>query len=359
MPIEQKSESQSVKQAFEIAIRLGLVVLLGIFCLNILSPFISLVLWAAVIAVAMSVPFASMQAKLGGSKKLAITAFLAIGLGITLVPAIMFSESMFESATSIGSGIVEGTFEIQPPNDSVKDWPVIGERVHAEWSNASADLTAFLSTNRDMLTGFGKALASSAAGLAGGILQFAFAIIVAAVFLANSEVSNKGLRTLTHRLVGKSGDEFLVLSVATIRSVALGVLGIALIQAILGGLGMVVVGVPGAGLWALAILVVAVAQLPPWLILWPVAFYVFSVESSTMSVIFFIYATIVSFADMFLKPLLLGRGVEAPMLVILLGAIGGMLYLGIIGLFLGAVILALSYKLMMAWLDLYNAESNE
>ena len=113
---------------------------------------------------------------------------------------------------------------------------------------------------------------------------------------------------------------------------------------------MLAVGVPGAGIWALAILVLAIAQLPPWLILGPVMFYVFSVESTAVAIIFSIWSIAVSLADMVLKPLLLGRGVEAPMLVILLGAIGGMLMSGIIGLFVGAVVLAFGYMLLVAWL---------
>jgi predicted PurR-regulated permease PerM len=245
----------------------------------------------------------------------------------------------------------DGTVKIEPPNDSVRDWPLIGDRVHTAWTRASTNLSGFVNANRELLAGYGRALASTAAGVAGGILQFSVATIIAGIFLANAEACNSGLRQISRRLSGEKGDEMIDLSVSTIRSVALGVLGIAFIQAVLGGVGMVVVGVPGAGLWALAILVLAIAQLPPLLIMGPAAIWVFSVESTTVSVIFLVYALIVSISDTMLKPLLLGRGVEAPMLVILLGAIGGMIYAGIVGLFLGAVVLALGYKLMLAWLD--------
>ena len=160
------------------------------------------------------------------------------------------------------------------------------------------------------------------------------------------------MRNLSNRLAGDYGDELIDLSISTVRSVAVGVLGIAFIQAMLGAAGMMFVGVPAVGLWALAILVVAIAQLPPILILGPVAIYVFSVESTTVAVVFLVWSILVSFSDMVLKPLLLGRGVEVPMLVILLGAIGGMISAGIIGLFLGAVVLTLAYKLFIAWLGL-------
>ena len=156
--------------------------------------------------------------------------------------------------------------------------------------------------------------------------------------------------SLTSRLAGNKGPEFADIAGATVRSVAQGVLGVALIQALAAGLGMLAIGVPGAGLWALLVLLLAVMQLPPALVLVPVVIYVFSAYDTVPAVIFMIWAVIVGVSDSFLKPMFLGRGVAVPMLVILLGAIGGMIMYGIVGLFVGAVVLALGYKLFMAWL---------
>jgi predicted PurR-regulated permease PerM len=146
------------------------------------------------------------------------------------------------------------------------------------------------------------------------------------------------------------------LSGATVTSVAVGVLGISFIQSFLAGVGMMAVGVPAAGMLALVVLVLCIAQLPPWLVLFPVIAYVFSVESTTVASVFAVWAIAVSFLGMVLKPIFLGRGVEAPMLVILLGAIGGMLMSGILGLFVGAVVLALGYKLFEAWLTMHDED---
>jgi len=148
----------------------------------------------------------------------------------------------------------------------------------------------------------------------------------------------------------------LTLSTATIRSVAVGVIGIAFIQAMLGGLGMMFAGVPAAGLLAIVILVLAIAQLPPLVVLLPVVIYVFSAESTTVAVVFMVWSILVSMSDAVLKPIFLGRGVDAPMLVILLGAIGGMITSGIVGLFIGAVILALGYKLFQVWVEWGNSD---
>ncbi len=348
-----------VEQAIEISIRLGLLLLLAIWCLDILKPFISVILWAAVIAIAMHTPFLKLERILGGRRKLAVTVFIVGSLTVILVPSIMLSDSLYESATGLKTQITEGTLHIPPPADSVKEWPLVGEKVYAYWREASQDLVNFLTKHRESLSSIGKKVIGAATGVGASILQFVVATLIAGVFLASAETSGVAMRGLSNRLAGEYGDELVDLSISTVKSVAVGVLGIAFIQAMLGAVGMLFVGVPAVGLWALAILVLAIAQLPPILILGPVAIYVFSVESTTVSVLFLTWSIIVSFSDMVLKPLLLGRGVEVPMLVILLGAIGGMLTAGIIGLFLGAVILTLAYKLFIAWLALGDSPADE
>jgi predicted PurR-regulated permease PerM len=136
-----------------------------------------------------------------------------------------------------------------------------------------------------------------------------------------------------------------------VRSVTLGILGVAMIQALLASLGLLVVGVPGAGLWALLVLILAIVQLPTILVLGPIIVYVFSTSTTVTAVVFAIWSILVGISDAFLKPLLMGRGVDVPMLVIFIGAIGGFMTSGIIGLFIGAIILALGYKLYLIWLD--------
>jgi predicted PurR-regulated permease PerM len=137
---------------------------------------------------------------------------------------------------------------------------------------------------------------------------------------------------------------------ATIRSVAQGVLGVAIIQAILAGIGLLAIGVPYAGIWTLLVLLLAIMQVPTILVLGPIMLYVFSVEATLPAVLFMIWGLLVGFSDNVLKPLLLGRGLDVPMLVILMGAIGGMIFSGIIGLFVGAVVLSVGYRLFTAWL---------
>jgi len=342
--------STPVRQAVEIAVNLGLIVLVVIWCLKILGPFISLILWATVIAISIYQPFLKLVEKLGGRKKLALFLVVGIGLAVILVPTWMFAGSTIESIQTFQTNVEAGTFEVNPPSDKVKDWPVVGERLYVAWSSAAADFGNFLESHHDQLRSLAGVAASKVKGIFAGILAFVAALVIGAIFLANDIATTAAIRRFFRRLAGEKGDEMLDLTVATVRSVTVGVMGIAFIQAVGTGAGMFVLGVPAAGILALLVLILVIAQLPALLVMAPVIIYVFSVESTMAAVIFAIWSVAVSMSDIVLKPVLLGRGVEAPMLVILLGAIGGMIMSGIIGLFVGAVVLAVGYKLFMAWL---------
>ncbi|MEH6452925.1 MAG: AI-2E family transporter, partial [Psychromonas sp.] len=195
-------------------------------------------------------------------------------------------------------------------------------------------------------------MVSAAAGIGGTVVQFIISVIISGVFVANAAGAHKVVIQLFSRLTTEhTGIEYTDLAKDTIRSVAQGVLGVAIIQSVLAALGMYVMDVPAWGLWAVIILVMAIAQLPPLLVLVFVISYVFSVAETTPAIIFMIYSLVVSASDGFLKPIFLGRGMQTPMLVILLGAIGGMMLSGIIGLFVGAIVLSLGYELFMKWLN--------
>jgi predicted PurR-regulated permease PerM len=358
--MNQSVLSSSVRIAIEVAVYLLLIFAIVAWCLQILMPFVSFILWGTVIAVAIYQPFLKLRSALGGRNKLAVLVFVVLGLGIIILPTWMFAGSLIESAQNLKTSLESGQFDIPPPSDAVASWPVVGERVHEQWSAAAANFEGWLENNSEQIQALVEGALGRAAGIGIAILQFILATLIAAAMLANDEATKAMLRRFFRRLAGDRADEMIDLSAATIRSVAMGVLGIAFIQALLGGAGMVMVGVPAAGLWALFILVLAIAQLPPLLVLLPVIVYVFSTSDSTVvAVLFTIWSLLVSFSDAVLKPMLLGRGVEAPMLVILLGAIGGMMLSGIIGLFLGAVILALGYKLFQMWMSAGEPEEAE
>lgn len=186
-----------------------------------------------------------------------------------------------------------------------------------------------------------------------GLLLFIFALIIAGIFLAYGESGHRSAVQIASRFCGPvKGPKITELCTATIRAVALGVVGIAFIQMLLIGIGFVSMGIPGAGLLALAVLLIGIMQLPATLITLPVIVYVFANEgASTATIVFAIYVFVAGLVDNVLKPLLLGRGVDVPMPVVLIGALGGMVTSGILGLFIGPVILAVGYRLFWQWVD--------
>ena len=333
------------------AVRIGLLFFLLWMCFQIVEPFIALIVWGAIIATAVHPLHLKLTDRLGGSQKLSAVFITLVAIAIVVVPSYFLGGSLIDTAQTIGTELEDGTFEIPPPSDSVTDWPLIGEKLHAQWSAASSNIEAFTTRHSDSIQAVSKKLFEIAAAAATATLGFIFSIIIAGVLLNFAEASRDSVLRLFRRLAPQNAESLVKNSAATIQSVAKGILGTAFIQSALCTLGMIVVGVPGVGLWAILCLLLAIAQLPPILVLGPVAVYVFKVEPAWIAWIFLIYSMLASSSDTVLKPMLLGRGVELPMLVILIGALGGMILSGIVGLFVGAVFLAVLYQLYIKWLD--------
>jgi len=339
-----------VRRAVEAAIRIGLVAALAVWCLKIFNPFLMPVLWAIIFSVALFPFFKKLNSWMGGRTKIAAVLLTLLALAVLIVPIVMLSVSMVESVQNMSQKLEAGNLTVPPPGEKVAGWPVIGEQLDRAWREASEDIGQFIEKHKAQMEPVWRWFVAQAAGAGASVLQFVLAILIMGILLATAEVSVSGTKLVATRLAGEDGEAMVGTMGATIRSVVQGVLGVALIQSILAGLGMLVVGVPAAGLWALLVLILAVIQLPPILIMGPVIVYVFSTAGTFPAVLFMIWGILVSVSDAFLKPLFLGRGVEVPMPVILIGALGGMMMSGIVGLFVGAVVLALGYQLTVAWL---------
>ena len=338
-------------------IQIAAVTLIVLWCFSIVSPFIGMVLWALIIAVALYPLHQSLTIKIGDRAKLSATIFVLLGLAILVLPTIMLADSSVTGLRAIATGMEEGTLVVPAPNESVADWPLVGSTIYDIWSAAARNLEATLAKFAPQLRGLGQSLLTMAGSTLVGVLIFVFSIIVAGVFLVSADSGYRVARSLGRTLSEEHGEGMIDMAIETIRSVAKGVLGVAVIQSLLSAIGLVAIGVPAAGLWAGLILLFAIVQLPPLLVLAPITVWVFSVADTTPATIFAVYALIVSMSDTFLKPLFLGRGMDIPMLVILIGAIGGMMRSGIIGLFVGAVVLAVGYKLLVTWM--VNEEEEE
>ena len=341
-----------LNRTVEATIRIGLIAVLVLYCFQIVRPFLIPVVWGVIIAVALHPNYLWLQRVLGERRTLAAVLFVVLALVLLVAPTFMLSDTLVTGVTGLSRSLSEGKLIIPMPPESIAGWPLIGQPLDKFWRLASVNLGGALVEIEPQLKVLGKWLLSAAAGAGLGILQFILAIIIAGVILHHGESGKRVSYAIARRIAEEHGAGFIDLARATIRSVSRGILGVALLQSILAGLGFLAAGLPAAGLWAFLCLLLSVIQIGIFPITIPAIIYVFATGEPTTAVIFLIWNLMVGSLDNVLKPLLLGRGVNVPMAVIFVGAIGGFLASGIIGLFIGSVILVLGYELLLDWLDL-------
>ncbi|PCD86426.1 putative inner membrane protein [Vibrio mediterranei] len=344
-------DSSFNKNAIDTFIKIATISILVYWCFSILRPFMMLVVWGGIIAVALYPVALWLHAKCRISKGKASGLLSLLGVLLLLIPLVWLSSGLYTGGTEVYSQLQDGTLQVPRPTQAVKELPVVGEKIYAAMYHASTNLEGAMAKYSEQIKSLATTLAGAVGSFAGGLLQFIVSTIIAGVFMANAENCQKAFNKVANRLTNGKGAELVNLSKSTVRSVVQGVLGVAVIQSIMAAVGMAFVDVPAIGLWALAVLLMAIIQLPPILALIPVIAYVFGTQSTTAAVLFLVWCVIVSGSDAVLKPMLLSRGSDIPMLVLLLGALGGMAMSGIVGLFVGAVVLSLSYQLFVSWLE--------
>jgi predicted PurR-regulated permease PerM len=339
------------ERALEASIRIGLVGLLIIWCFHVVRPFIHPMVWGIVLAIAVQPAYGRLRGVLGGRQRLAAAVLVTVSLLLLAAPSVLIATSVVESAADLTQKLHEGAIRLPPPPASVGGWPLVGAGLYALWSTASQNLEAALGQARPLVKAVGERILSGSASAGSGIVMFALSIVIAGALLSHGERASDAARRIARRLTPERGDELVDLTRDTVGSVTLGILGVALIQGVLAGIGLLIAGVPAAGLWALLVVFIAVAQMPTVLVLGPIIVYVFATSSAVTGVLFAVWSLVVAFSDNALKPFLLGRGVDVPVLVIFLGAMGGFILEGIVGLFAGAVVLAVGFTLFKAWLE--------
>lgn len=331
-------------------IQIAALVILISYCIVIVGPFLGLVIWGAVLAVAIYPVHLKISSWLGGREKLAATLFIIIGLAVVLVPGWIVVKSSITSVMTFAAEVKSGAVEVQPPAEKVQHWPLVGQQIYAVWAGAAENLTATLKEFQPQLRDASEWLLRQAASSTLGLLSIAVSVIIAGVAMLYAKDSHTLSKNVASKITPNHGEQLTNLSIATIRSVTNGVLGVAVIQAIIAGVGFFVMGVPHAGLLSLLVLVTSIIQVPALIIIVPIIIWVFSWAAPVPATIFAVWSMIAALSDNVLKPILLGRGVDLPAFVVLIGAIGGMIAFGIIGLFLGAVILGLGYRILTVWL---------
>ena len=347
-------ERRRSKLLLDVLIRAGLILALALLCYRIFSPFLVLMVWALILAITLYPLHRGLAARLGGRKGWAATLITVLGVALIVAPTAVLLNSLGDSVHRVIYEVQQNTLQIPPPSPGVAEWPVVGTKIHAYWQLAHDNLPALVQSLQPKIGELAKEAVAMVASIGGGILAFVAAFIIAGIIMAFGEAGDRASRAIFARVFGfERGEQFAMLSVATIRAVAQGVIGIAFIQAILVGLCLLLAGVPLAGLLAVVVLVLGIAQVPALVVTLPAIAYLWmSGDYGTgAAALYSVVLFVAGMADNVLKPLMLGRGVDAPMPVILLGALGGMAAAGILGLFAGAVLLALGYQIFMAWVD--------
>jgi len=341
----------------DVAIRLALVALVVYWSFLLLRPFIAILIWAAILSVALYPFYIWLKRVLGGRSTLASFLLTVLALVVLLGPISALGAALVENLSSIAIGVSEGTVKLPPPPPYVADWPLIGGQLSAFWQAASQELGETLASIEPQL----KEAALKLLGLVGniglGVLQFTVAIVISGFAYSRAAGIQDSLKIFAARAAPRMGEDFVDLAGGTVRSVARGVVGISLIQSILFGVGALVAGIPLAGLWTFVALILAIVQIGPGLVIVPVIIYAWSSMETVSAVIFTAYMVPVMLLDNVLKPIVMGRGLPVPMLVIFIGVIGGTMTHGLIGLFVGPIILSLGYELGRAWIQMGRAAS--
>lgn len=346
--MKSPNQSQSIDSFLKIAVLSVLIIASYL----IAKPFLLLIIWAIIVAVALYPFYQKIINVFKGKKKgLVTTLFILILISLIVVPSVNMASNVVDSTTELFAKFNEGTLKISPPNASVKEWPLIGKKTHAIWSKASTDIQGFIKDYPEQVKASVGWFFGSFTGIMGSVLLSLVALIIAGIFMSSAQGGYSTGLIFANKMVEGQGEKMMKMCINTIRSVVKGILLVGIIQAILAFVGFQMIGLSSAGILAFVVLLFAIVQVPVTLAVIPVIIYVFSYEETTPAIIFAVYSLFVSLLDNFLKPMLLAKGLETPMIVILIGAIGGMMLMGILGLFIGPVILAVAHRIYMNWVN--------
>jgi predicted PurR-regulated permease PerM len=307
-------------------------------------------LWSLILSLAMHPLHKFLTQKLNGKAKMASVIIVLTFLTIIILPLSLLTISLITELKVLKTNYDLGLLTLPSPNEKVKEWPIIGEKLYSIWSEAALNLKDLILKYKDQLIDTGSNLAKGLLSAVGSLMQIIISLIIAGVLLVVGGVGDS-VRKIFRKLAGNRGDEFADMTLKTVNSVVKGVIGVALILAALNGLIFALAGIPYAGILTLIILVLCILQLPAFFVTLPVIIYMFSEKEFKTAVIWTILLIVAGLSDNILKPILLGKGSPVPILVIFIGVIGGFIISGFIGLFTGAIIMSFGYKLLVSWIN--------
>lgn len=334
---------------------LAILCILGLIGLSlwVLRPFLAATVWATMIVVSTWPLFKSLELRLGNRRLLAII-LMSLGMLLLLILPLWLAVDTISGhsaqLTAAGKALAENGLPLPP--DWVAGLPVVGEKLAATWTRLAAAGTAgVMAEIMPYAADTGKWVLAQVGGLGGMLIQFLLVVTIAAIFYAGGESAARMVLRFGRRLAGERGEHSIILAGQAIRGVALGVGGTAIVQTVLGGLGLAVVGVPFASLLSALMLMFCIAQIGPMLVLLPAVGWMYWTGDTGWATALLVWSLIVGTLDNFLRPMLIKRGADLPLLLIFAGVIGGMLSFGLIGIFVGPVALAVTYTLLLAWIE--------
>ena len=316
----------------------------------IMYPFVSIILWSLILAMAFYPLHNALARKMGGKPKMASFLIIFAILLIIFLPTWFLISSLTDEVKDLKVSFDSGTLSIPPPTDKVQEWPIIGQKVFDVWQTASESLEQTIVKYSDQLAKVGTSLAKGILSAAGGIIQIMASLIIAGILLVISGVG-KSIRKFFRKVAGDRGDEFADTIMKTVSNVVKGIIGVALILALLHGVLFMLAGIPYAGIWTLLIFVLGILQIPLLIVTLPLIIYMFATKEPVPAIIWTVLFLLAGMSDNVLRPILLGKGAPVPMLVIFIGVIGGFILSGFIGLFTGAIVMSIGYKLFEGWLN--------
>jgi len=320
-------------------------------CYNIINPFLNILIWGGVLSITLYPLYIRLTNIFKGKKIIPSIVITLTMLLIIIVPAGGLLFATVDEFRELKDTFHAGTLTIPPPQENTKEWPIIGDKVYTAWTEASKDMNVFVEKHREQI----QPVLIQALGLVSsagkGILMLLGSIIVSGIFLIYANQASDFLKSLLTKLSEEHGENMTSAVAVTVRNVAKGILGVAFIQSILVGIGLVIAGVPFAGLWTLLCLLLAIIQIGIFPVSIGVIIYIWGVGDTTTAVLLTIWMVFLGLIDNFLKPIMMGKGAPAPMLVVFMGTIGGFITNGFIGLFTGAIIFSVSYNLIVSWVN--------
>ena len=334
---------------------LAILCILGLIGLSlwVLRPFLAASVWAAMLVVATWPLFVGLEQRLGNRRSVAVL-IMSLGMLLLLVlPLWLALDTIFEHSEELAAaGKSVAANGLPPPPAWVKTLPLVGERLAAGWNQlAAGGAVGIVAKATPYAADAGKWVLAQVGGFGGMLIQFLLVVTISAIFYSGGEAGARMARRFGRRLAGERGENSIILAGQAIRGVALGVGVTAIVQTVLGGIGLAIAGVPFASLLSALMLMLCIAQIGPMLVLLPAVGWMYWTGDTGWATFLLVWSLIVGTLDNFLRPMLIKRGADLPLLLIFAGVIGGMLGFGLIGIFVGPVVLAVTYTLMLAWIE--------